>query len=87
MYSQLGFKYDDVKVDDPLSNVHDLMIKTGLLTDDIIKQNKISAEDQNSGAIRTFIPAQWSWLSGLMFFSLNLRHVQGTALFCEVLGH
>ncbi|RKQ68835.1 signal transduction histidine kinase [Litorimonas taeanensis] len=46
-YKQLGITPKQLKVGDPLSHCHDLMMENGLLTQKILDKNKLSSEEQS----------------------------------------
>ncbi len=45
-YEALGLNHDDIKPGDPLSKMHELLRANGLLNDDIMAKNELSAEAQ-----------------------------------------
>ncbi len=47
MYEQLGVTTSQLKVGDPLSKCHDLMIKNGFLTPEIMEKAKLSSHEQH----------------------------------------
>ena len=46
VYESLDICPDDLSVGDPLSKCHDLMMASGLMTQDIMERNKLSAHEQ-----------------------------------------
>ncbi len=46
VYNQLAIDETELKVGDPLSHIHDLMLANGMMTPEILEQNKLSEAEQ-----------------------------------------